>query len=257
MAVADRIDDRIAPSLLGQRGHRATDRRGALVHLGIGHQPDGAVGLPRQHAHQVGVGHRRQRMVLHAALVQQRPADEQMALVDAARIGRKRRAGQGKARSQRREQCIRHRSDIARLRAVEGRAVFEKELPAAGGAQPGQRGEAFLHRLARRRGARLQRHHHRIDVGHRFAGARHADELHRAHAVLHQHGGKVGGAGEIVGNAAQQHDGQSFDSSAAAKARACWSHDGRPRPVCHAASAMSRRSSAPKITRRSAFDSVS
>ena len=42
-------------------------------------------------------------------------------------------------------------------------------------------------------------------AGCRQFGGRHADHLHRSHPAAHQHGGKIGGAGEIVGDAAQQH----------------------------------------------------
>ena len=144
-------------------------------------------------------------MVLHAALVQQRAADEQMALVDAARIRRERRTGEREAAAECRDQRIGDRTDIAGVGAVEGRAVLEEELPAAGRAQPGERGKAFIDRLPHRRGARLQRDDHRIGVGHRIARARHADELHGAHAAAHQHGAEIGGAGEVVGDRAQQH----------------------------------------------------
>ena len=49
--------------------------------------------VDRLAAHQVGVLHRRQRVVLHAAFVQQNGADEEIALVNTARIRRKGWAG--------------------------------------------------------------------------------------------------------------------------------------------------------------------
>ena len=107
-------------------------------------------------------------MVLHAALVQQRAADEQMALVDAARIGRKRRTGEREAAAECGDQRIGDGTDVAGVGAVEGGAVLEEELPAAGRAQPGKCREAFIDRLPHRRGARLQRDDNRIGIGHRI-----------------------------------------------------------------------------------------
>jgi hypothetical protein len=189
-------------------------------------------------------------MILHPALVQQRAADEQMALIDAAVVGRKRRARQREAAIQRIGQRIRHRADIAGIGAVEGGAVFEEHLPRAGPPQPIQRGQAVGDSLGHRRGARFQRDHHGVGIRRRHVRRRHADHLHRAHAAAHQHRGKIGGAGEVVGDAAQQHDpfslyGAGAKASAAANACACVGQSGRVCPTRHAASAMSRRSAVP------------
>ena len=51
--------------------------------------------LRLQHADEIRVGHRRQRMVAHAALVQRHGADEQVAIEDRALVLRKGRAGDG------------------------------------------------------------------------------------------------------------------------------------------------------------------
>ena len=171
MRVAHRIDDGVAAALFLQRGHRLADRHGTLLDDGVGDEAHRAIGLPRQHAHQVGVGHRRQRMVLHAALVEQRAADEQIALIDAARIRRECRTGKREAAAECGDQRIGDRADIAGVGAVEGGAVLEEELPAAGRAQPGECGEAFIDRLPHRRGARLQRDDDGIGVGHRIVRA--------------------------------------------------------------------------------------
>ena len=72
------------------------------------------------------------------------------------------------------------------------------------GAQPGQRGERLGDRLRRRHGARFQRHHHGLRVAGMDPFLGHADQLHRRHAVAHQHAGKVRGAGEVVRDAAEQ-----------------------------------------------------
>ena len=166
MRVAHRIDDGVAAALLLQRGHRLSDRDGSLLDDGIGNEAHRAIGLPRQHAHQVGVGHRRQRMVLHAALVEQSAADEQIALIDAARIRRECRTGKREAAAECGDQRIGDGADVAGVGAVEGGAVLEEELPAAGRAQPGECGKAFIDRLPHRRRARLQGDDNRIGVGH-------------------------------------------------------------------------------------------
>ena len=52
------------------------------------HEPDLARRLRREHADEVGVGHRRQRMVAHARVGQQDVADEQVAAIDRAPVAR-------------------------------------------------------------------------------------------------------------------------------------------------------------------------
>ena len=51
--------------------------------------------LPLKHAHEVRIPHGRQRVILHAALVQRHAVDEQMALINRSAIGGKGRAGEG------------------------------------------------------------------------------------------------------------------------------------------------------------------
>ncbi len=204
MRVGHRVDDRPVPALFLQCRHGVADRRGALLDDGERHQAHRRPGLPPQHAHQTGVAHRIQRVLLHAALVQQRGADEQMTLVDGAPVGRERRVGEREAAAQRLHQRIADGADVALVGAIEGRAVFEKELPAAGAAQPLERGQAFADGLRHRGGARFQRHHHGIGVRGLLVGPGDSDELDGAHAVAHQHGRQVGGAGEVVGDTAEQ-----------------------------------------------------
>ena len=84
--------------------------------------------LPRQPAPDVGVGHRRQRMLLHAGLVQQAVADEQMALIERAAVGGKGRAHKRQRRAELFQQRFGHRADISLRRRIEGRAIFEDDL---------------------------------------------------------------------------------------------------------------------------------
>ena len=58
-----------------------------------GDQADLALRLRLQHAHEVGVGHRRQRVMAHAGLRQRHVADEQVAHEDGARVVGECRAG--------------------------------------------------------------------------------------------------------------------------------------------------------------------
>ena len=147
--IRHRVHDAVTPALFLQRRHGAANGGSTLMHRGERHQTHRPRRLAGQHTHQIGIGHRRQRMVFHAALVQQRGADEQMALEDAAAIGREGRAGEGEAAIQTVQQRVRHRPDIALIGGIEGRAVFEEELPAPRAAQPFQRGQAVPYRLAR------------------------------------------------------------------------------------------------------------
>ena len=66
--------------------------------------------LRLQHAHQVGVGHRRQRVVVHAAVAQQHVADEQVALEHRALVVREGRAGDREALACRAARPSAHRS---------------------------------------------------------------------------------------------------------------------------------------------------
>ena len=203
-ASVDRIDDGVAAPLFLQRGHARADRASALFDRREGHQPDRAVGLARQHAHQVGVGHRRQRMVLHAAFVQQRAADEQMALVDtcahwSGTPGRR-------ARSRRPSASISASATgpiLPCVGAVEGGAVFEEKLSRPGGAQPARaRARLSLTAVADGCGAGLERDHHGIGVGRRFARGRDADHAAPCACRRAPAWSKIGRAGEIVGDGA-------------------------------------------------------
>jgi hypothetical protein len=61
----------------------------------------------------VGVGHRRQRMFLHAGFAEQPVADEEVAVVERATVGRKGGANQRQRRIQFLQKRLRHRPDIA------------------------------------------------------------------------------------------------------------------------------------------------
>jgi hypothetical protein len=87
---------------------------------------------------------------------------------------------------------------------IEGGAVFEIDLPRARLAQPAAGRDRLLDRLADRGGARLERNHDRLGVCRHLHSIRHADDLDGAHAIAHQGVGKIGGAREVVGDAAEQ-----------------------------------------------------
>ena len=159
--------------------------------------------LARQHAHQVGIMHRVERVVLQRALVQRHGADEQIALVDGAAGLREGRRHQHDGLAAIGAQRIHHRADIAGIGGIEGRADLEQHMARAATTQP------FLGRARARHGkprldrAALQRHHDGIDLGQLQIVGGHADGLHRAQAGARQRVGEIGGAGIVVGNAAQ------------------------------------------------------
>ena len=97
--------------------------------------------LRLQHAHEVGVGHGRERVVLHPALVEQYIPDKQVALEDRALVVRKGRRGDGEVGAQRLHQGIDHGADVAFGCAVKRRAVLEVNLLGALCLQPLQRGQ--------------------------------------------------------------------------------------------------------------------
>lgn len=104
------------------------------------------------------------------------------------------------------EQALRHRADVALGGGVEGGAVFPEELAAARGAQGFERGEGLADGLLDGDGADLQGHDQRVGLCGGFRGQRgirHTQKLDGAHPVAAQGFGKVGAAGEIVGDAAK------------------------------------------------------
>ena len=171
------------------------DRRGDVT--------DFRAALAGQPAPQIGVGHRRQRMLLHAAFVEQLVANEEVALIDRPFQRRIGRAHDDAGRSKRVGECVRDRADIAIGRGVERRAVLEEELGAALGLQPMQGGERLADGVGGSDRSRLQRNDARLDVLLRRT-VRHAGILHRAHAALGQRVRDVGRTREIVTNATEK-----------------------------------------------------
>ena len=141
----------------GAARRRRCGSRRSLPHVGIGHQPDRCLRLPAQHAHEVGVRHRRQRMIAHRANPTAALADEQVA----ADRSSGRSPGKPGRRSRNRspssvQQRIGDRTDIAGVGRIESRAIFEIDLARAGLPQPAAGRERLRDRLGRRDGARLQ-----------------------------------------------------------------------------------------------------
>ena len=141
IGIGDRVGDDQAVrrcALQGATPPRADPAR----NVSSGRWPTLSRGLPRQPAPDVGIGHRRQRMLLHAGLVQQTVADEQMALDrscgrSAGKAGQTTASGAPSCVEQR----FGHRPDIALRRGIEGRAIFEDDLlgavaPPASGMPP-------------------------------------------------------------------------------------------------------------------------
>ena len=189
MPVADGIDDGVAIPLLRQAGHGEADRVRSLLHGRIGTRPTvPSVWRARTRtslASFIGVSGW---FSIPLSLSRWLP-DEQMALVHGSGVGGEHRAGQGEAGVERAQQRVGYRTDIALIRAVEGRTVFEEKLPAASPTQPLPTQQALPDRIICRRRAPFQRYDH--GVGIRYGGGlRNPDHLHRPHAVAHQHGGR-------------------------------------------------------------------
>ena len=100
-----------------------------------GQVADAHLRLAGEPAAQVGVGHRGERVALHAALAEEPVADEEMALVDRPPGVGEGRADQGHVAPEEVEERRGDRTDVALRRRVEGRAVLEHDLAGPGGAQ--------------------------------------------------------------------------------------------------------------------------
>ena len=213
VVVVDRVGDRDRDAFAPQGVEARPDRRGRSAGRAVIDEADAAGRAPvrprrrelrLQDADEVGVGHRRQRMVAHAALGEQHVADEEMALEDRARVVGERRRRDREVAAELVHQRLEHRADVAARRRVEGRADLEVDLRRAGSAQPAACRERLLDRELRLDRSRLERDDDRIGVERRRRSvAGNADRLHRPHAGADQVVGEVGGAGEVVGDAAE------------------------------------------------------
>ena len=128
-------------------------------------RPTGARGLRAEDGDEVGVGHRRERVVAHAALAEQHVADEEMALEDRAPVVGERRRRDREVGAERVHQRLGDRADVAGRCRVEGRAVLEVDL--LGALRPAARrapASDCLDGLGRRDGARLERDDHGVRV---------------------------------------------------------------------------------------------
>ena len=163
-----------------------------------------ALSLRLHDAHQVGIGHGCERMVLHATFIQENGTCKQIAFEHGAAIVRKGGRGNGELAIQRVHQGFCDGADIACGGAVKSRAVFEINLLCALRFEPLQRFKRLCNGLAGRDGACFQSHHHGIHIG-RKRCLGHAKCLHHPHARPDQVIGQVGGAGEVVCNATQFH----------------------------------------------------
>lgn len=121
-------------------------------------------GLDSQNPPQVGVPHRRQRMILHTAFVQKPVGNKQMPRINTAPILGKGRTDHPAFGSEPRARRIQHRADIAHRRAVEGGADLEDKLRRALRQQPVASLQGLCNRHMHGRGAGLQRHHTRRDL---------------------------------------------------------------------------------------------
>ena len=210
MLVAHRVDDQQTLARRPRALESGVDRRRALLHDVEGDEPHLAARLALQHAHEVGVAHRRQRMILHRTFRQQDVADEEIALVDRSLRGGESRAGDGEIRPGQFHQRFRHRPDIAFIGGIEGGAIFEDHLLGARRTQRPGGVDGQGHGLGGGDGAGFQRDHHRFGFGEQAGIGQGADHLHRLHALARDHQGEIGSSGQIVGNGAQKHLGSLF-----------------------------------------------
>ena len=151
--IGDGVDNRHRRPLGAQGVETRAQSIDAGGDIGVAGQTDTMLGLPLKHLDQIAVGHRCQRMAAHMSVGQQLVADEQMSAVEGAAGFWKHRTGDGEIAVQGGQQGVGDRADIAVIGGIEGRAIFEKILPAAGGAQPVEGGQRLAHRLVGRDGA--------------------------------------------------------------------------------------------------------
>ena len=150
MIVGDGIEHGMPNALLSQLFECIAGCGSALDDSRILNQPDFVFCLPLEYTHKRRVGHRCKRMMAHAGLGKQFVADEQVALVDRALVGRKGRIEHREAGADRIDHRVGDRTDIALVGGIEGRAVLEVKLLCALLAQPVQRGQRHRNGLGSR-----------------------------------------------------------------------------------------------------------
>ncbi len=113
-------DDDEPPPGVRLRVERRADRLGAEPHRRVGNEPDLSGRLQPQEAADVGVGHRVERMLLHAGCGEQRSVYEEMAVEERAARGREYRADDGAWGAERIDERLGDRHDIEFWRGIEG-----------------------------------------------------------------------------------------------------------------------------------------
>ena len=203
IGIGEGVDDDEGLALGRELFGRGEDRRRARGDGVVADQADAERGLPRQHPDEVGVGHRGERVVAHARIGEELVEDEEMAAIDGAAVLRQRGDEHRRPLPGLAPQRLRHRADIALVGRIEGRAVLEIGLPRPGALEPAPGGERLRHRVGGGNRPRLQRDHHRIGVRRGRVRLGQAEDEHRPHAACGEHAGKVGRAGEVVGDGAE------------------------------------------------------
>ena len=210
MFVANGVDDDDLLAVPFRPLERPQDPIGARLDALQIDQSDLSLRLALQHAHEVGVAHRRQWVVAHRAFRQQRVADKQMAFENRAGVCWEGGASDGEIGARQVHQRFGDGTDVALVGRIEGRAILENELLGAGGQKPSRRGDRHGDCVFGRDRARLQRHDDGVGVAEVEFRARRADRLNRLHAFPRQCQRKVGRARQVVGNRAQQHQAVPF-----------------------------------------------
>ncbi len=136
VALEHRIHNRGANALFIEFGKPTHDRRAALGDRRQGDETDRRLGLALQDAHEIGIAHRIQRMILERALVQGNVADEQMTEIDGAsrlrKSGRHHDAPGAGAGAER----LADRPDVSGIGGVESRADFVDDVARPAGHKP-------------------------------------------------------------------------------------------------------------------------
>lgn len=167
IAIIDRIRNEVANTLPGRGRDSLLQMCRAGTDQRMGKKANPGWRLPLQHANEIGIRHRRQRIVALRRVRDQLGPEKEMAVVDGATKRGRGGAKRSVVRARELHQHVRHGTDIAAVGGIECRTILEEDLTRATREQSPRRLPAPGNSFVSRDDARFLRNHDGGDVADR------------------------------------------------------------------------------------------